>query len=363
MSPLLYATLRYLLFLISDHTCFSWVKADDEPLRLIDGPLEVLMAFPSLLLINDETRKVLTPRLSQLPSSDQLKPQDWIHLIPKLRELTISAEAFGEAHLKAFGKNYWTKINGRFEDDDEWGDKYHEGEELRQRIERRKVRRARKAAVEAKANFSALEELTHLHLYFAKMDMMDNELLGFVEALPKLTHLRLTRPSSFFMDTTDLEGDTAHHGDLGDAIEALLGDEAKLQMIILQLSSNLGECVLEKLFGLHLHYPDRLQILIPRGIRPYKISKARWSEEIEKPIKQLKDSYKGIQPDWEDILLQQNYGRKKNELLVVDNEEAAKVGLDSVQVTDACEERGFQHFAQRAGGEIGVWSKWAKCLW
>jgi hypothetical protein len=263
--------------------------------------------------------------------------------VPKLQELTISAESISLFQLKCFGKNYWTDVYGGWDMDDDDDDA---DEDDRYEIGT--------PADSDRANFAAFDELTHLHLYFANMDMMTNKLLGMVQALPKLTHLRLTRPSSRYTDTSDLESETAHHGDLAEALEVLLGDErrtdkgpSKLEMILVQVGPDTSQYVLEKILYVQRVYPSRLQVFAPSGIRPFKMTRAQWVEQIANPVKDML-GLNMTNSQLETMIAAMTLGRKVSEIKIVDTEEEVAAGLDEPSVTDKCERRAFKQWWNRS---------------
>lgn len=218
---------------------------------------------------------------------EQRKKKGWTHLLPKLRELTISADTFNHYHF-----DY---------DTNSWREKILLGPDHIS-LDRR-----------APASFNTFNQLTHLHFYFANLNRKDNELLAFLLHLPKLTHLRLTRPPSAMRNTIYMEGNLGLYGGLGEAVKILLEDRsenAKLETVIVQIDKHSDEDIVAKLSEIQRLHQDRLFIINP-------------------------DQY----PEYE---YQQQFtpGSAKE-----------------------CEELGFQQFTERASGCIGAWSKDCTSLW
>jgi hypothetical protein len=253
---------------------------------------------------------------ARLPPRDQRKPEQWRHLVPKVTELTLSAHTIS----KDFSHSHNIKFHDWF---CEWNSYYPVSNELRQL-----------------SNISSFDNLTHLHLYFANFGNLDNSTLLFVWNLPKLTHLRLSRPSSRYVNRDNIEempGEMQRLSDLSLALVRLLSRAifAPIQSIIVQLDSDFDKRVLKELIKVQDHYgKDKLPII--------------GGDEGDTP------GY-GIPFDGSDGGLE-----------VSEADQAASSSSMPAQAfsTDAkCEEVAVRQFAKRAAGGEGIWVKDCMTLW
>jgi len=256
--------------------------------------LKHIARFPSVILqVKDNGHN--TP-FAQLPSKGERKANDWIHLVPKLRELTLSAHTISSEHLAAFNLSL----------SDEQLDK-----DQSKRVSEEDC---------LAANFGAFGNLTHLHLYFANLDDNDSLLLKMLMNLPKLTHLRLSRPQSAHQNRRDSGVQMLHQSDLSDAVVRLLGERengVKMKIIIVQFGTDFDDKVMDKITQLE-QTDERLQV----------VKKTSAKQEIT-----------SRKVDANAIANTQKHTNKK------------------------CERVGFKQFAERASGEQGVWSKKVATLW
>jgi len=261
-------------------------------LRAIANPLKHIAKFPSVILqVKDNGFN--TP-FAQLPPKGERKANDWVHLVPKLHELTLSAHTITLEHLSSFSLS----DEGSIEQDQSTS----VSEDC------------------LAANFGAFEHLTHLHLYFANLDNKDNLLFKTLMNLPKLSHLRLSRPQASHRKRQDSGIYMLHQPDLSEAIHRLLGERekrAKMESIIVQCGTDFDSRVVDKL--LQLQKSDvRLQVL-------YKTS-----SELEATNK---------------------------------NGDASAIANTQRAIYKKCEKVGLSQFAERASGGQGVWSKELTTLW
>lgn len=306
-----------------------------------------------------------------MPPKEQRKPNDWTHLVPKLSELTLSAHTISQEYLESFGLIFpddWLL----------WEDEVPE--------EKRQA-----------ANFGAFEHLTHLHLYFANLDNMDNSLLNMLMNLPRLTHLRLSRPESYYESRYDLEGDTMHLADISEAIPRLLAKRrgcVKMESIIMQVGTSFDERVMNKLTQLqrkdkrlHLMYkalakPRRssgfmsfgteMSSMFMRAMRADGILRGELGfggeeedleclEDDEEDDEEFGgDNEEDVDEDDDDL----DKSIRKGTVKALTNKNKAGAIANTLTATNKeCEPRGFSQFADRAGGGQGVWSKDITTLW
>ncbi|PWN34499.1 uncharacterized protein FA14DRAFT_177904 [Meira miltonrushii] len=163
-------------------------------------------------------------------------------------------------------------------------------------------------------NDEAFDKLTHLHLYFAKLD---NRMIEALLNLPALTHLRLTRPfSELLYDGTRTL--------LGYGSEPTIGSTSsrpRLQKLIIEAGIYMDRVTVERMSKLESSYlgQNRLKFIcgndFPSG--PYRA------------------------PETETVVDQR-----------ADGSSTAHV----INYVTTSEERGFQDFVRRAHGREGVWS-------
>lgn len=277
---------------------------------MIENPLEILTSFPKQIKDKLAQSDCLDFRWKGLPSITERKAIDWTHLVPKISELTISADTFNWDHLEAFDKRYYTHF-----------------QEANVDAERKQ-----------EANIGAFDNLTHLHLYFANLDMLDNDLVGLLLHLPKLTHLRLSLPVSEYQGSIDLDEiksrwredhllpDWERDADLCDSIELLLRERdgvTPLECIIVQVGYQMEMEIIEKLQIMQCmdHCYDRLQIIVPAGY------------DFEGKINFNCDGDFDSDDDFKD------------------------------PIGPLCEELGFDNFTWSVWGLEGVWMEYCECLW
>lgn len=164
-------------------------------------------------------------------------------------------------------------------------------------------------------NDEAFDKLTHLHLYFAKLD---NRMIEALLNLPALTHLRLTRPfSELLYDGTRTL--------LGYGSEPTIGSTAsrpRLQKLIIEAGIYMDRVTVERMSKLESSFlgQNRLKFIcgsdFPSG--PYRA------------------------PETETI---------------VDQGEDGSSTAHVINYVTTSEERGFQDFVRRAHGREGVWCR------
>lgn len=163
-------------------------------------------------------------------------------------------------------------------------------------------------------NDEAFDKLTHLHLYFAKLD---NRMIEALLNLPALTHLRLTRPfSELLYDGTRTL--------LGYGSEPTIGSSStrpRLQKLIIEAGIYMDRVTVERMSKLESSFlgQNRLKFICGNGFTSGP-NRAPQSETI------------------------------------VDQNEDGSSTAHVINYVTTSEQRGFQDFVRRAHGREGVWS-------
>jgi len=343
-----------------------WIReGQEQPLRAIVNPVKHIARFPAVIVrVKDNGHNTA---FAQLPPKEDRKAEEWVHLVPKLKELTLSAHTITQDHLSSFNlflPDWFDYDQESVSEEDQLG-----------------------------ANFAAFSELTHLHLYFANLDDMNSKLLKMLLNLPKLTHLRLSRPYSYYESRYDLEGDTEDLADMSMAIPRLLSKRrncVRMQSIIIQAGTNFDSRVMKKLEQLQ-RKEKRLQLIYKKLAKPKtKVSNNRYYNFMPPEMRGLMMKVDSIKrgegyydsEDEEGFADSGDDGEEEEGELEYDSDvplmkvaaikgkpketkkDEASLIANTPNATDKkCEKLSFNQFAERASGGQGVWSKSTTTLW
>lgn len=325
------------------------VKKQTTPIRLIKNPLRHIACFPSL--IGKVADNGSNTAFAQLPPKEIRKAKDWVHLVPKLRELTLSAHTINDEYLESF--------NLRLDCEGPWSS-MRVSEEICQA-----------------ANFGAFRNLTRLHIYFANLDNRDNLLYNFILQLPNLTHLRLSRPTTQYEPRYDLEGDTEYLADLSYTLESILEgnnwrqyrrkENRKLKSVILQLGSNFDRRVLYTMTNhLRMEKEDsRLKLIYTKANDSSHSIEYRYDQDVNSDSDSdsdtgSSDGYESDIPLAKVDLLSHCLKMRK---LVERSKDYFFISNTKADTDAKCEKLAFYQFAKRAGGGEGVWARDCMTLW
>lgn len=325
----------------------SWnkgvVPADRYQSSLLLEPLGLLAQFPWS-----------NPRFDDLDESQYGKRSDWIHLVPKITELTVSAHRLRSDFIEIDSNG--PPMPQSDLDVDAWAswppDASH--------------------ANVTKLNFSAFENITRLHLYFADFEN-DEMLLVLLVRLKKLTHVRFSRPRMGALQPPSYDW-------IGVRVFGhLLRDppgRPKMESVILQLDSKVNQEYWDLLLGLQ-DSEGRFQLVdtatddtVHSGHYQYTPALGKDKTGLEGLIEDLGKTR--LKPFADCILAVPRWIEQ------VTHWGTAVIGVfrartgelthfyieDTEEDTDAkCEKLGFYQFAQRAGRGEGVWRKKSISLW
>jgi len=326
------------------------------PARLLKNPLRHIACFPAVIgKVRDNGSNTA---FAQLPPKEARKAEDWVHLVPKLTELTISAHTIADEYLQMF-KLYPEQDGMTYEYQPWYRDTISKEEQLG-------------------ANYAAFSEVTHLHIYFANLDNGDNMLLNFIVQLPKLTHLRLSRPVTEREERYDPEGDTEYLADISHTIlfllERRLDRFVKMQSIILQLGSNFDRRVLYHMTNrMKLERQDpRVRLIYTKAgdsshSVPYRYasdgevesqSDDDSGDDSDTPLANIKNPYTD-----EAITQLLDKALAKSALKQARAARAFSIANTKADTDAKCEKLAFYQFAKRAGGGEGVWARDCMTLW